>query len=183
MSDFNAGIFGQPGADHDWEAMWDAVKIARPVHYTLFTFGQTDLRYYLVLAPRLPGEQVVVRQGEIKIARPMIITPDRAGPEFENFFDDDEEAGQVGWMLARSASFSNLKFRNQAGPDQTATDNVEEVVSRLNRKLDTDDEDRVAILVAPKGLAGFALVKYAADRVIQSTPGNIQELREKGFLP
>ena len=32
-------------------------------------------------------------------------------------------------------------------------------------------------------LAGFAVFRYAAERVMKSAPENIQELRERGFLP
>ena len=38
----------------------------------------------------------------------------------------------------------------------------------------------VAILA---GLAGLAVLRYAAERIMQSAPDNIQELRERGFLP
>jgi hypothetical protein len=62
------------------------------------------------------------------------------------------------------------------------TDSVEEAVARLNRQLDDEDEDRVAILCAPESLARFAIFRYAAERVLQSAPDNIQELRERGFL-
>jgi hypothetical protein len=60
---------------------------------------------------------------------------------------------------------------------------VDEVVSRLNRHLDAEEEDRTAILTAPHGLGGIAVLKYATERVWQSSADNIKELRERGFLP
>ena len=59
---------------------------------------------------------------------------------------------------------------------------LEEIVAGLNRKLDAREEDQVAILSAPKELAGVAVLKYAAERVWASAPDNVQELRERGFL-
>jgi hypothetical protein len=85
--------------------------------------------------------------------------------------------------MARSAAFSNLKLGNDSGPDQIVTDTVEEAVARLNRQLDAEDEDRVAILSSPAALGGFAVFRYATERVLASAPDNIQELRERGFLP
>jgi hypothetical protein len=76
-----------------------------------------------------------------------------------------------------------LKFENQHGAAQIVSDSVEEVVSRLNRQLDGEEDDRVAILTAPHGLGGVAVLRYAAERVWKSAPDNIQELRERGFLP
>jgi hypothetical protein len=60
---------------------------------------------------------------------------------------------------------------------------VEEAVARLNRQLDGDDDDHIAILTAPARMAAFAVFRYATERVWQSAPDNVQELRERGFLP
>ena len=95
----------------------------------------------------------------------------------------DEDDGALQFLMARKASlFSNLKLTNRSGPERLVSDSVEEVVEKLNRQLDAEDEDRVAILTAPSKLAGLAVLKYATERVMASAPGNIQELREKGFL-
>ncbi len=171
------------GNERRFRAAWEAVEIVRPVRYSLFTFGASDLPYFLVLSGLGPDKTVSITKGEVKITRPMIITPDNARPEFENFFEDDEDQDLAQFILARSASFSNIKLHNQSGPKQIVSDSVEEVVARLNKKLDDEEEEHVAILTAPKPLAGFAVLRYASDRIMQSAPDNIQELRERGFLP
>lgn len=164
------------------EAM-DAVQIARPVHYSLFTFGQSDLPYLLVLSGLDEDKTVSVTRGEVKIARPRIITPDNAPPQFQNFFEDADDEGLARFLLSRVASFSNLKLYNESGPRKIVSDSVEEVIGKLNRQLDDEEEEHVAILTAPAPLAGFAILRYASERIIQSAPDNIQELRERGFLP
>ena len=169
-----------------FRAAWDSVQIARNVPYGLFTFGESELPYYLVVAPRKSGDLVQLRQGLVKITRPLIITPDNFEPEFEDFFDgedDPEEAGIARFMLARSASFSHLRLQNRGMTQKLTSDSVEETVDRLSRQLDQEDEDRVAILTAPAGCAGIAVMRYATERVLQSAPDNINELRERGFLP
>jgi hypothetical protein len=165
-----------------FRAAWDAVKIVRGVRYSLFTFGETDLPYYLILSGAKDDQAVSVTQGDVKITRPMIITPDSARPEFEDFFEDSDDENLAQFVMARTASFSNLKLRNHAGTKRLVSDSVEETIASLTRKLDTEDEDRVAILTAPAALAGFAVLRYASERIMQSAPDNIQELREKGFL-
>lgn len=162
---------------------WDQVKIVRPVHYSLFTFGESELPYYLVSSDRGPAGTVAVTQGEVRITRPLIITPDNIQPEFRNFFESGEDENVIQYLLSRTAAFSHLKFENQSGPARIVTDNPEEAVARLNRLLDDQEEDRVAILTAPRPLAGFAVFRYAAERVWQSAPDNLQELRERGLLP
>lgn len=162
---------------------WHAVEIARPVHQGLFTFDVSDLPYILVCGGRKPGAMVRVTKGEIKISRPLIITPDNLRPDFEDFFEENGEEDFVQFLLARTAAFSNLKIRNTSTEKKLVSDSVEEVVEKLNKQLDQQDEDRVAILTAPPKLGGVALLRYTTERVIASAPDNVQELRERGFLP
>lgn len=162
---------------------WEAVKIERPVHYGLFTFGDSVLPYFLVCSEKTPGKPVSVTKGEVRISRPRIITPDSMHPEFRNFFEDGDDDEMIAFLLARSAAFSNLKLDNASGPREFMSDRVEDVVGRLNRQLDDDEEDRVGVLSAPRELAGVAVLRFAAERVWESGPGNIQELRERGLLP
>lgn len=162
--------------------MWQSVRIERSIPYTLFTFGETDLPYYLVVAAGNPGEPVGVTKGEVSITRPAILTPDNVRPEFRGFFEQDE-GGMVDFLLARGMSFPHLKFTNRSGSPDLVSDSVEEAVSRLKKRLDAEDEDRVAVLSAPHGLGGLALLKYAIEKAVESAPSNIQELREKGLLP
>jgi len=162
---------------------WHAVGIARPVHQGLFTFDVSDLPYILVCGGRKPGATVSVTKGEVKISRPLIITPDNLRPEFEDFFEEHDEEDLVQFLLARTAAFSNLKIRNTSTEKKLVSDSIEEVVEKLNKQLDSQDEDRVAILTAPPKLGGVALLRYTTERVLASAPDNVQELRERGFLP
>lgn len=175
--------FDQFNPEEFFHSLWNQIQIARDVEYSLFTFGDSDLPYYLVMEPAEKNELVSLRKGEIKVTRPMIITPDTDRPEFQNFFEDNEGEEMVNFLLSRTAAFSNLRLSNQSGPDEIVSDSSEEVVARLNAQLDDEEEDHVAILVAPTELAGFALLRYATERIMQSAPGNLQELRERGFLP
>jgi len=163
--------------------IWESVRIARPVHYSLFTFGESELPYWLVQDSEKERTPVRIARGEVRVTRPLIITPDNVRPEFENFFENEEFSGMVEFLLARSAAFSHLKFNNRVGKEEFVSDSMEEIVTRLNQRLDNEEEDRVAILTAPHGLGSIAVLRYAAERISQSAPDNIQELRERGFLP
>ena len=162
---------------------WEAVQIVRPVHYSLFTFGESELPYFLVCDRAVDGDTVSVTRGEVRITRPTIITPDNARPEFRNFFGAQEDDSIVEFLMTRSAGFSNLKLDNTSGPAEIVSDRVDEAVEKLNQRLDNLEEDRTAILTAPAGLGGVALLRYAAERIWASAPDNVQELRERGFLP
>ena len=145
-----------------FEAAWESVRIERSVPYSLFTFGASELPYYLVCNAGSPKDPVTIRRGDVRITRPLIITPDNFHPEFRNFFENEEEGTLIDFMLRRTAAFSNLQFENQHGPSKIVTDSMEEAVAKLNRQLDADDEDRVAILCSPPELAGFAVFRWRA---------------------
>ena len=162
---------------------WDAVEIARPVTYSLFTFGESVLPYYLVCGNRSTVAPASVAKGEVRINRPMIVTPENARPEFHNFFENQEEEGVVQFLMARTARFSSLKFENHSGSKKVVSGGMQVAVDGLNRQLDDEEEDHVAILTAPPRFGNVAVLRYAAERVWESGPDNIQELRERGFLP
>lgn len=176
-----------------FKTAWTSVRVERAVEYSLFTFGDSELPYFLITTgngtgngatPRENRENTVrIRKGQVTISRARIITPDSMTPELRDFFEGQEETALMEFLMARTAAFSNLKLSNQSGPDRIVTDTVEEAVARLNHQLDAEDEDRVAILSAPSSLAGFAVFRYATEKVMSSAPGNIRELRERGLLP
>ncbi|MCP4785183.1 MAG: hypothetical protein GY903_28300 [Fuerstiella sp.] len=176
-------MFDEFEQEQHFRRMWDAVRIERVVTYSLFTFGDSDLPYFLVTPGENDDTTVRVRQGQITVSRARIITPDSMQPEFRDFFEENEDSGFAEFLMARSAAFSNLKLSNHQGSERIVTDTVEEAVDSLNSQLDADEEDRVAVLTAPPGLAGFALLKYASERITESASDNLNELRERGLLP
>ena len=185
LTEFSAGYrmpFPHEFNEEEFYRLWSQVRIERQVNYGLFTFGDSDLPYLLVCGARTAGGTVTVTKGEVKITRPLIITPDTVQPGFENFFESADDEQMVQFILARTAAFRHLRLANQNGRPEIVSDSVEEAVDRLNRRLDDDDEDRVAILSAPPDLGRLAVLRYAVERVVSSAPDNIQELRDRGFL-
>ena len=168
--------------DH-FRRVWEAVKVVRPVRYSLFTFGDSELPYFLLCGPSDTQTTVSIKQGNVKVTRPLIITASSSTPEFRNFFEGADDQKLARFLLARTARFGNLTFTNMVASEQSASDSVEEASARINRQLDDEEEDRVAVLTAPAGLGGVAVLRYCLDRVAQSAPDNLNELRERGFLP
>jgi hypothetical protein len=166
-----------------FKAAWSSVRIERSAEHGLFTFGDSELPYYLVTSSTGKDSLVKIRRGKVSISRARIITPDSMHPELRNFFEENEETGLVNFLMSRTAAFSNLKLANESGPERIVTDTVEEAVAKLNQQLDSEEEDGVAVLSAPAELAGFAIFRYASEKVLSSAPDNIQEMRERGFLP
>ena len=176
-------MFEDQERERFFHALWESVRIEREVNFSLFTFGDSDLPYFLVTPADSESGTVAVRQGQVTISRAKILTPENMHPEFQNFFDNSDEFGAAEYMMSRTAAFSNLKLSNHQGSERIVTDTVAEAVEQLNHRLDRDEEEHTAVLSAPVGMAGFALFKYTSQRVMSSAPDNLQELRERGFFP
>ena len=176
-------MFDEFEREMHFRRMWEAVRIERGVKYSLFTFGDSKLPYFLVTPQSGDGDLVKVCRGQVTISRARIITPENMRPEFRELFEDSEDFGLAEFMMARSAAFSNLKLSNERGAERIVTDTVEEAIDRLNTQLDDEEEEHVAILSAPIGLTGIALLKYASQRITDSAHDSLNELRERGFLP
>ena len=50
-----------------FRAAWDSVTIVRSMPYSLFTFGETDLPYFLVLSGPKEDQAISVVRGNVKI--------------------------------------------------------------------------------------------------------------------
>ncbi|MFH5806604.1 hypothetical protein [Alienimonas sp. DA493] len=214
--------FSLPDDPRGFMKLWGAVHVVRKTPFHLFTFGETALPYKLALEPQERGAPVGVVEGEITVARPKIITPGNAGPEFRGFFSDDPfpheqgdgpsfdpghgyddgypnspggghswdgamgegEDGEevVRFLMSRGVKFGDLKVGHRRLKRGVIARSPERVVEQLKDEI-LDEDDRTAILVAPHGLGGVALLRYAAECIMESAPGNIGELRERGFLP
>ncbi|MEJ7594577.1 MAG: hypothetical protein WKF77_23830 [Planctomycetaceae bacterium] len=90
-----------------FRSTWNAVRIERAVELGLFTFGDSDLPYYLVTSSSGKGvaansAMVKVRRGNVTVSRARIITPDTMHPELRNFFEEHEETGLIEFLMSRT---------------------------------------------------------------------------------
>ena len=74
------------GGARDFYALSSSMHFP-PVHYSLFTFGESILPYFLVCGNQEGTDPLSVRRGDVRINRPMILTAENSQPEFENFFE------------------------------------------------------------------------------------------------
>ena len=72
-------MFDDFDQERHFRELWDAVRIERPVAYSLFTFGDSELPYFLVMSQD-DDSKVIIRQGKVTVSRARIITPDSMQP-------------------------------------------------------------------------------------------------------
>ncbi|MCH7491080.1 MAG: hypothetical protein IID05_10345 [Gemmatimonadetes bacterium] len=108
--------------------------------------------------------------------------------------DDDPDIQTEAWRALAAAwdeptvprlleALGDMDPDIQSGARRAVTDSVEGAVEKLNQRLDDEEEDRVAILSAPANLGRVAVLRYVTEQILSSAPENVQELRERGFLP
>ena len=89
------------GNERRFRAAWDAVEIVRPVRYSLFTFGASDLPYFLVLSGLGADKTVSITKGEVKIT---VIASGFAEPGSSNQRRSSGTFGTTSSPLSASAS-------------------------------------------------------------------------------
>lgn len=185
--DFDPSPLDPMAGQRQLAALMARIRLARPVTRSLFTFGHSVIPYYLVFEPGRDG-QSVMQFGEVKVSKPTILTPSR-DPEFFGLFEQlAEESGAdladyVQFALQRTAAFDRLKVENEFSQPTKPGGGVEEVLDRINARLDDEEDEDTSVLVCPRGLGPLAVLKLTGDRIQRSAADNVQELRERGFLP
>ena len=109
--------------------------------------------------------------------------PNAAEDDWDDAMGDGEDGERVvRFLMARGVSFGDLDIGHRRLRRGRSARTVRSIVDELKAEI-VDEDDRTGILLAPHGLGGVALVRYAAECIAESAPGNVGELRERGFLP
>ena len=59
--------FNEFEQEREFREAWDLVRIVRPVNFSLFTFGETELPYYLVSEGGRSDGLVAISKGEVRL--------------------------------------------------------------------------------------------------------------------
>jgi len=164
-----------------FEQAWGETEIIRSTKNTLFTFGDTRLSYIIVSESLINKPDVVVREGELVVQRPVIISPESGHPFFSGFGDKEQEL--AGFLIHRMAYIPPYRYENKAASMSVLSEPMEAVIEKIKKKLDKKSDSNTAILKALADMWEISVMKYAVERMVKSVPSNITELKERGFLP
>jgi len=164
------------------EHAWKKTEILRQSRQLLFTFGDTELPYYVLAESLMNAGDTVVRRGEVVVQKPMIVAPPwQRGASVEGFSSEGEACVRL--LVQRAAYIPPYRYRNQAQSMAVQAGGLSETAERIGKKLEEDDDRLVAVIKGDPDLWEVSVMRYCIERMVQSTPHNIQELRERGFLP
>ncbi|MBI4303508.1 MAG: hypothetical protein HY665_04135 [Chloroflexi bacterium] len=176
--------------DIDDEKIRHAVKqteILRAPKQSLYTFGTTNIYYYLVTEPAyseiIPGTaETVVREGRVVAQKPQIVTPFYLS-RLEGF---SSEAKKYFEALVREfgANMPGLlyTYKNEPKELNVVSNKLLEVVDKLNADIDKRGDPLVAIIKGPDELWDVSLLKFIHELTRGSLQDNLTQLGNRGLL-
>jgi hypothetical protein len=174
----------------DDEKIRDAVlatEIIRPPKQALYTFGTTNVTYYLLTHPAYsdPDKAVtetVIREGKVIAERPRIVTPyylshlEGFGDEARRYFDS----------LAREFGPTTAgifyTYKNEPKEMNIVSDTMMAVVQKINDKIDAKGDGLSAIIRGEDVLWDVSLLKFIFELTRRSVGENVSEMGQRGLL-
>lgn len=163
-------------------------KILRAPKQSLFTFGTTNIYYYLLTEPAYSElikdtDETVIREGRVIAERPKIVTPyylsrlEGFSSEARRYFERlVEEYGE------RSAPGLFYTYKNEPKELSIVSENLLSVVDKLNAEINQRNDLLTAIIKGEDELWDISLLKFIAEITRSSLPDNLQQLGRRGLL-
>jgi hypothetical protein len=164
-----------------------ATEILRPPKQSLYTFGTTNVTYYLLTHPAYsdpdaPDNETVIREGRVIAERPKIVTPyylshlEGFGAEAKSYFDS----------LAREygpgTSGIFYTYKNEPKEMNIVSDNMAAVVAKINTKIDEKGDGLSAIIRGEDVLWDVSLLKFIFELTLRSVGDNLSQMGKRGLL-
>jgi hypothetical protein len=164
-----------------------STEILRSPKQNLYTFGTTNIYYYLVTEPAYAGvigdaTETVIREGRVRAEKPKIVTPHYLYG-LDGFSDDARRYFEQ-LIEAYGPNMPGLlyTYRNEPGEMNIVSDHWRTVVEKLNARIDDKGDQLAAIIKGTDELWDVALMKFIFDMTQRSLSGNVGQLEAKGLL-
>lgn len=170
------------------ERILEAVKqteILRLPKQNLYSFGTTNLHYYLVTEPvyadARKASETVIREGKVIAERPKIVTPlylshlEGFSPEARRYFESimDQNTVSPGMLYT---------YKNEPKELNIVSDALPAAVAKLNEELDRRGDPLVSIIKGVDDLWDVSLMKFIFELTRSSLSENVRQLSSRGLL-
>jgi len=162
-------------------------EILRTPKQSLYTFGTTNIYYYLVTEPVYSElmkntTETVVREGRVVAERPRIVTPyylsqlEGFSAEARRYFEAAmrEYGSNVGGLF--------YTYKNEPKELNIVSDSLLSVVDRLNAEIDKRGDPLAAIIKGKDELWDVSLIKFIYEVTRSSLQDNLMQLGNRGLL-
>ena len=163
-----------------WYAVNNTKLITTPTS-KLETFGDTIVNYSLICEDMDNVNKICIKEGQIKALKPTIITPDILGKLNLNDFGSD--ANEYAEWLKNNAKELNImqygfSIYKQEIKEYFITDNIDNVVERVRKEKEKENDPLSAILIGVNSPWEVCLLKLVVDLVQKSAQGNFNQLKQ-----
>ena len=162
-------------------------EIIRAPKQNLYTFGTTNIYYYLITEPVYSEfmqdvSETVIREGRVIAERPRIVTPyylsrlEGFGSEARRYLESlmEEQGADIRGLY--------YTYRNEPKELNIVSDNVSSVVDKLNAEIDKRDDPLAAIIRGQDELWDVSLMKFIYDVTSRSVHSNLRQMGNRGLL-
>jgi hypothetical protein len=162
-------------------------EILRAPQQSLYTFGMTNVNYYLLTQPVYSelvktANETVIREGRVVAEKPRIVTPYYLS-RLEGF---SLEARRYFEALIREYGrhIPGLfyTYKNEPKELNIVSDNLLSVVDKLNAEIDKRGDKLAAIIKGQDELWDVSLLKFIFELTRRSLDDNISQLGSRGLL-
>ena len=160
-------------------------QVLRAPRQALATFGVTSVEYYLVTHPVYAAgdeQETVVRRGRVVANRPRIVTPYYLS-RVEGFSADARR--YLGRLMAEHGPHAPgiyYTYRNEPGGLDIVSDNMSQVLDKINREIDEKHNPLAAIISGEDEMWDVSLMKFIFEMTSQSFGQNVTEMHSRGLL-
>jgi hypothetical protein len=166
-------------------------EILRAPQQSLYTFGMTNVNYYLVTQPVYSGlvgpdnigaAETVIREGRVVAEKPRIVTPYYLS-RLEGFSLEARRYFEA-LMREHGQHIPGLfyTYKNEPKELNIVSDSLLAVVAKLNAEIDQRGDKLAAIIKGEDEFWDVSLLKFIFELTRRSLDDNISQLGRRGLL-
>jgi hypothetical protein len=153
----------------------------------LSTFGQTNVKYYIITEPAysdsgVSNTETILRKGYVIAEKPKIVTPYYLS-RLEGFsIEAKKYFSKMSEIYGTDSPGIYYSYRNQSEELSILPENTYTVADRLNKDIEERNENLSAIIIGQDDLWDVSLLKFIYELTRNSYYNNLSQFESMGLL-
>lgn len=162
-------------------------EIIRHPKQGLYTFGTTNIYYYMVTEPAYSElvkdvNETVIREGRVVAERPRIVTPFYLSRLQGFSLEAKKYLSSIIETLGANAPGLFYTYKNEPKGLSVVSDDVRSVMEKLGAEIDKRGDSLAAIIKGQDELWDVSLLKFIYDLTRRSIEDNLRQMGNRGLL-
>jgi len=161
-------------------------EIIRAPKQNLYSFGTTNIYYYLVTEPvyakATDAPETVVREGRVIAQKPRIVTPYYL-TSLEGFGDNARKYFEyLIQNYGKNTPGLFYTYRNEPKETNIVSNNLRSVIEKLQSEIEQRGDPMMALIKGIDEMWDVALIRFIFEMTTRSLGNNIAEFQQRGLL-